>query len=164
MNQITIKNIKNFMSLLLTHDTFDRFTVSEVTVRTFVTYTIDGTFQKDFFSTEEQESEGFQQETFASYAAVREFLFEIIKGKRTPTYMKLVFHAPSSLVQLLIEKSSSTFAVDDVNSLTATVSYRNGAVAVVTGTNCRVFSPDRSLDEAWDRFFEKFLAENGIEF
>lgn len=164
MNSIEIKSVKNIMTHLLTRETFDRFTVSGITVRTFVTYTIDGTFEQDFFTDEEKESKDFPTETFVKYASVRKFLFEIIKGKRSPTYMKLVFHAPSQLVEYLIDKSSSTFTKDDVNSLSATVFYKNGAVTIVTGTNYRVFSPDRSLDEAWDHFFEVFLTKNGIEF
>ena len=164
MKIFEIKNIRELMLNLLTRDTFDGFTVSEVTVRTFVTYTIDGTFQKDFFTKEEQESDGFQKEVFASYASVRKFLFEIIKGKRTPTYMKIVFHAPAVLITDLIEKSASTLARDDVNSLSLTVSYQNGAATILTGTNYRVFSADRSLDEEWDSFLERFLTKNNIDF
>ena len=164
MNSIEIKGVKSIMTHILTRETFDSFTISEARVRTFVTYTIDGTFQPDFFTEEEKESDNFPTETFVRYASVRKFLFEIIKGKRTPTYMKLVFHAPSLLIERLIEKSGSTFTKDDVNSLTATVSFRGGKVTIVTGTNYRVFSPDRSLDEAWDIFFERFLTKNNIDF
>ena len=75
MNSIEIKSVKNIMTHLLTRETFDRFTVSGITVRTFVTYTIDGTFEQDFFTDEEKESKDFPTETFVKYASVRKFLF-----------------------------------------------------------------------------------------
>ena len=164
MKLFRISGIRDFMSGLLTRDVFDSFTVSEAVVKTFVTYTIDGSFISDYYSDEERASEDFPDEPFVRYRLIRGFLFEIIKGRRTPLAMKLVFHAPASLVADLIEKSSSSLSPSDVISLNITVSYKNGEVTAVTGTNYSVFSPDRSLDQEWDRYFEGFLARNSIDF
>lgn len=163
MNSIEIKDVRNFMSHLLVQDTFDKFTVSEATVKTFVTYTLDGTFERDFFTKEENESEGFPTETYVKYGSVRNFFYEIIKGKRTPTYIHIVFHAPEQLISWLLEKSDTVFTVNDINSLIATVSFKDGLLTIITGINYRVFSTDKSLDQAWDDFFRKFLGKKGIE-
>ena len=88
MKSFSISHKKEFMSAVLLHDDFDDFTLSEATVKTAVSFVIDGKINADFFSSEDP----VPAEPFVRYGEVRNFFFEIIKGKRTPVYFKFVFH------------------------------------------------------------------------
>ena len=57
MISLHILNVKDFMSQLLLHDTFDRFYLTEASITTFGTFLIDGHLQKGYFSSEELENE-----------------------------------------------------------------------------------------------------------
>ena len=56
MLAVQIDHVKNFMRELLLQDTFDRFLVSEVSITTFTTFSIDGQLHPDFFGPEKCES------------------------------------------------------------------------------------------------------------
>lgn len=81
MITISLKT-KPSMSHLLLKDTFDQFSFIEGEITTFNKFTIDGYLQKDFF-------EEKPEDTHAHWKDVREFCFQIIRGKRTPLSFKI---------------------------------------------------------------------------
>ena len=46
---LQITQLKNFMNTLLRLETFDRFPVSEASITTFTTFSLDGSLHTDFF-------------------------------------------------------------------------------------------------------------------
>ena len=55
MIALQVQDIKSFMSKLLIGTDFDAFWLSEATVTTSITYTLDGLLHPDFFDTQEAE-------------------------------------------------------------------------------------------------------------
>lgn len=53
MISLRIKDTKVFMSQLLIKDTFDRMLLSEATIKTACSYTINGQINKEYYSDEE---------------------------------------------------------------------------------------------------------------
>ena len=53
MIAVKIQDIKDFMAKLLIGNAFDSFWLSEASVTTSVTYSIEGNLHEDFFDTEE---------------------------------------------------------------------------------------------------------------
>lgn len=155
MNSFQITDVKKFMSAMLLHDTFDGFTLSEATVKTAVSFVIDGKINPDFYDNESS----LPEEPFVQYGQVRGFFYEIIKGKRTPVYFKFVFHAPGELIEKLLSESDTGFTPKDINSLTLTATFKDGALTVLTGTNLATFSLDKTIDQAWDRYVAGFLEQ-----
>ena len=49
MIALKIKNVKQFMNLLFSTDTFDGFTLEEAVIKTFASYNIDGLYERGFF-------------------------------------------------------------------------------------------------------------------
>ena len=74
---------KNCMSHLLLKPTFDEFSLVEGSIVTFNKFTIDGFLQKDFY-------EEAPEKEYSDWRDLREFCFNIIKGKRTPLSFKFV--------------------------------------------------------------------------
>lgn len=145
------------MSAMLLHDTFDGFTLSEATVKTAVSFVIDGKINPDFYDDETE----VPSEPFIQYGKVREFFYEIIKGKRTPVYFKFVFHAPEELIKKLLSGSDTGLTPKDINSLTLTATFKDGALTVLTGTNLATFLLDKTIDQAWDKYVAVFLEQFG---
>ena len=78
MQSFQIQDLKDFMKKLLILDTFDTFLVSEVTVTTFATFHVDGSFHTDYFSDAETETLPAEQSGYALWKRVRPFFWELI--------------------------------------------------------------------------------------
>ena len=94
---------KNCMSHLLLKDTFDTFLFIEGEFTTFNKFTISGYLQEDFFDEK-------LEETYSRWEKIRDFCFQIIRGKRTP--LNLNFHYDGSTLQCITGTSLKTFSMD----------------------------------------------------
>lgn len=163
MIAITIKNMKNFMNKLLISDTFDRFQVSEASVTTFATFSVDGSLHPDFYGPAAAEELRATGRTQVLWHDVKPFCFSIIKGKRTPLSFKFVLMLPADEIALLIAKSGLAIIPEDVFGLYLNCQYNGEAITLTTGTSLRIFTLDKSLDRAWDQMLEEFLVQQDID-
>ena len=83
-----VENKKQFMSLLLKGNAFDRLLVRSVVLRTAVLFEIDCTLDKNWFNSDEAET----LEKYASWADLKPIIFELIKGHKLPGYMLSLIH------------------------------------------------------------------------
>lgn len=157
-----INDVKKFMSLLLVGDRFDNFEVADVSITTYNTFHIDGHINKDFYTKEEYEQEGFP--VFSKWSAVKPICYDIIKGKKTPLSFKIIFSMPEKDVISLIEQnnlnSSNKIIMDikDINNLFLNIKYESGILSFVTGTSFKVFSMDKTLEQVFDKYIIKFIS------
>ena len=63
------------------------------------------------------------------------------------------------MVEKILAEADSGFSIQDINSLSFTATFKDGALSVISGTNLAAFSLDKSVDEAWDKYVEGFLAK-----
>lgn len=162
MIALKLNSTKNFMTHLLLSDTFDNFLFIEGEVVTFNTFTIDGYVQKAFYAQEETQEEPIPE--YSSWKSIREFCFSIIKGKRTPLSFKFIFSLSPENIARLIEQRGLELPPSDVQGLYLNIRFENGGLTCVTGTSLKVFSMDKSLEQAWDAMVQKFFDKKGIEF
>ena len=105
MNILTL-SAKNCMSHLLLKDTFDHFSFIEGEITTFNTFTIDGFLKKDFF-------DEAPEDVHSHWKDVREFCFQIIRGKRPESGIPQAQSTSDSSVcpifNPLVKRTSSTF-------------------------------------------------------
>lgn len=152
MITISLKT-KPSMSHLLLKDTFDQFSFIEGEITTFNTFTIDGYLQKDFF---EEKPEAFH----AHWKDVREFCFQIIRGKRTPLNFKIILSlAPENFPGFLNEHNVTGFRPEDIQGLYLNLSYDGLNLTCITGISMKTFTMDKSLERAWDDAAQKKLLE-----
>ncbi len=157
-------DIKEFMSHLLLKDTFDHFYLKEASITTFSTFLIDGYLQKEYFSSEEQEMNRLETQPYCYWQQVRSFCFDLIKGKKTPLSFKLVFQLSSENTAKLLAQSGLSLSPSDVSGLYLNLHYDGEHLNCVTGTSLRIFTLDKSLDQAWDLMVQKFLRSKQIPF
>lgn len=144
---------KPSMSHLLLKDTFDQFSFIEGEITTFNTFTIDGYLQKDFFEEKPEDSH-------AHWKDVREFCFQIIRGKRTPLNFKIILSlAPENFPGFLNQQNVAGFRPEDIQGMYLNLSYDGLNLTCITGISMKTFTMDKSLERAWDDAAKKKLLE-----
>lgn len=163
MFSLKINNVKNFMSKLLMSDVFDLLYISEATISTFNTFQISGQINKEYYTKEETESMNIGN--YSNWGKLRPFCLELIKGNKTPSFLKIIFLLPDQDVeQLLNVNIINNISVNDINGLFINLKYANGVLTCITGTSLKIFTMDKSLEQAFDSHFQQFLQKNGIDF
>lgn len=162
MIAINLPEIKDFMNKLLCTETFDNFLIREAAIQSSVSWSLDGTLNPDFYSSDELASAGLLGLQFLPFQLIRTQCFQLIKGKRTPSYFKFVFMlSPSNLTRTL-EQTHSSFTLEDITGLFLNLKFQHGKLLLTTGVSYRTFSADKSLEQEWDRLVKRFLQNHEI--
>lgn len=141
MTVYTANNVKAFMAALLKGNVFDKFQLREITICSFASFNISG------------EKSGDERGTFCRWSEIRPYAFDIIKGKRLPELIKVVFSLPPEETGLDLKDSSAVFL---------NITYENDSISCVTGMSMKNFSLDRTAMYAFDEYIGDFFAQNGI--
>ena len=164
MIAVQIKDVKTFMSKLLSGDAFDSFLLEEAQIRTFNTFTIDGYRNKEFFTKEELEDPQICPYEYSKWQEMKSICFQLIKGKKVPTFLKITLHTKPEEAQTLLEEGSVEIAANMLKAFVVTVKYDSNGLLLTTGTSFATFVMDKTPDMLWDDAFRKFLTDKGIEF
>lgn len=165
MRAYQIQDVKGFMSHLLLSNTFDRFLLAEASITTFNTFHIDGHLNKDYFSSaEEYEMEAADNLVYSRWEQVRPFCFSLIKGKKTPVGMKIIFSLAPLNVQKLLLQNRLPLTNEEVGGLFLNIRYDSQKLTVTTGTSLKTFSLDKTLEQLWDDMAGVFLKKHEIPF
>lgn len=164
MIALNLFEIKDFMNKLLCTETFDNFLLKEATIQNSITWNLDGTINTAFFSGEERKEQQLADFSFLPFGQCRSHCFDLIKGKRTPSYFKFVFLlSPANLARTL-EQTHSTFTTEDITGMFLNLKFQNGKLLLTTGISYRIFSVDKSLEQEWDSLVKRFLKNHEISF
>ena len=101
---------------------------------------------------------------YALWKEVREYCFSLIKGKRTPLSFKFVLGLSDSNVEKLLLQQGLDFKPDDVRGLYINLKYDGSKLHCITGTSMKLFTMDKSLEQAWDKMVQKFFTKQEIKF
>lgn len=164
MIALQIKNIKSFMSRLLSSKSFDCFLLSEASITTNNTFFIDGHQNKDFFSDEEWEDTSIRPYDYSMWKDIRSLCFHLIKGRRTPVSFKFILHLIPSYVESILSDDSVTVPISQVKALVLTIKYDQTGLTLTTGTSLKTFLPDKSADIFWDKYMKQFLEKAQIDY
>lgn len=166
MIALNIKDIKGFMSHLLVKDTFDTMLLTEATIATANTYNISGSINKAFYS--EDELSTLPDTNYSLWSMIKPFCFNLIKGNKVPTGMKLVFSLSSDDITRFLNSFStmgeSLLSSDDINGLFLNINYADGAATIITGISLKIFTLDKTTEHCFDKYIKNYLAEAGIDF
>lgn len=158
MISLFIPDIKDFTSQLFLKDSFDSFCFIEGDIVTFNTFHIDGFVQKGFFDTDTVLPE------YSYWKNVREYCFNIIKGKRTPLSFRFIFSLSRKNIERLVSQNVPSIHPKDVNGLYLNVHFDGSRITCVTGTSFKTFTFDKTLEHLWDEMITNFLHQKGIPF
>ncbi|EOS71356.1 hypothetical protein C818_00814 [Lachnospiraceae bacterium MD308] len=149
---------KNCMQHLLLKTTFDSFSLIEGEITTYNTFHIDGYLHKKFF-------EDAPQKEYSSWGDLREFCFQIIRGKRTPLNFRFILSLPrEDFEDFLNQQEISAFRSSDLQGLYLNFKYDGTSLKCVTGTSLSLFTMDKTLEKVWDNYAKEFFLKQEIDF
>jgi len=164
MIALEIPEVRVFMNKLLCTEVFDNFLLQEASIQGSITYHIEGTLHSDFYSQDELEQEHLSGLSFIPYAKVRTQCFDLIKGKRTPSFFKFVLLLSPSNLEKTLQQTGSSLTTQDVAAAFINLKFQNSKLLLTTGISYRTFTIDKSLDREWDILIKKFLKNHEIIF
>lgn len=164
MIALDISGIRDFMHTLLCTETFDHFLLKEATIQTGVTWNLEGELNADFYSAEELEEFGLTGLSFLPFGQARAQCFDLIKGKRTPSYFKFIFLLSPANLSRTLAQTQSAFTPEDITGMFINLKFQHGKLLLTTGISYRIFSADKSLEQEWDSLVKRFLTNHQISF
>lgn len=157
MISLKINEIPKFMSLLFSSESFDSFFVSEVSIETFSTFTIDGYLNKDFLDEDEV------YEKYARWSRLRPLCRELIKGKRTPILMKFAFIVPDDKKDAFLSQSDFPGTYGGIHFILNIV-FEGNSLRIISATSTDTFMLDKSYEGIWDKAVIKMLNSMNLSY
>lgn len=164
MLALKITDIRDFTNKLFIGEVFDKFCLSEATVTTFNTFTIDGRLQKDFFDTDSMNRFAEHGRTHSLWKDIRPFCWSVIRGKRTPLSFRIVLHLSRSGVEAAMRNTDFGISSEQIDGLFLNLQFKNNSLLCTTGTSLKAFSMDKRPEQLWDDMILSFLSRNQILF
>ena len=164
MIALQLPEVRIFMNKLLCTEIFDNFLLQEASIQGAISYHIEGALHTDFYSTEELENEHLTGLSFIPYGKVRTQCFDLIKGKRTPSFFKFVLLLSPENLEKTIQQTGSSFTLADVSAAFVNLKFQNNQLILTTGISYRIFTTDKTLDHEWDNLMKRFLKNHTIAF
>lgn len=159
MIALRILELKDFTSKLFLGDVFHRFYFIEGSFTTFLTQTLDGALQKDFYDNDSR-----PERNFCYWEEIKPYCYSIIRGKRSPLRFRIVFQLSDENTAKMLHQSGLSLKPDDIHGLYLNCQFQDGKLLCTTGTSLKIFSLDKSLDRLWDDLVKKFFKQQGILF
>ena len=95
---------------------------------------------------------------------MKSICFGLIKGKKVPTYMKIILHKKPEDAYTLLEEGDALEFANILNAFVVTIKFDINGLLLTTGTSFSTFIMDKTPDLLWDNAFRRFLTQQGIEF
>lgn len=140
--------VKNFMNKILRENVFDDFETRSVEIQSFAKFDIDGKISKSFLEEEGVDPESLENVFFCKWGRIRPYIFEFIKGKVKPSYIKFVIAADNQLLSQISENAAALF----INFV-----FEKDRVVCTTGTSQKNFALNKDLDIAWENYVKEFF-------
>lgn len=163
MISLKIEHTKDFMNKLLLSEAFDAFLVREASIATFFTLHLEGKRNKDFYSSEELEDLGEDNE-YARWAELKPFCLQVIRGKKTPVSFRFVFKLSKKNTAKFLQQTGLQISESDVSGLFLHILFEQGNITCTSGTALNIFTMDKSLDKEWDTMVERFLKQQQLDY
>ena len=155
MRSIIVEDVKNFMGKLLVGTEFDDYLVSEVSITTYNTFTINGRINKNFYSEEELEQISERENSY--WKELKPICYDLIKGKKTPLKFKMVFSLTRQNIEKKLVESGLNYSANDINGLFLNILYEKDVLVCTTGISMNLFTLDKSIEEYWDNDVQKLV-------
>lgn len=164
MIALKIKDTKKMMQTLLTSESFDRFSMQEISIIKDISLFMEGRLNKEYYSERELATPELAGREFSLWGESRALISGFLGQDSAPLSFKFILQAPCAYVQKLLSSPDFTADPSLVKSLNLTFRYENETLTCLTGTAFTTFVPDKSLDILWDRAIRKSLDNMQIAF
>lgn len=146
MQEIEILDIKLFMQFLFQTDALDSYYFVSSELLTDIAYSLDGRINKEFFTNEEQYALKIEHTVYLPWHYAKEKIFSLIKGKKTPTRLKIILKASMEETKALLSATASSLHLNDVDGLFLNIIFQENKLNVICGISYHIFTMDKSLE------------------
>ncbi|MBO4214647.1 MAG: hypothetical protein IKX99_07225 [Lachnospiraceae bacterium] len=153
---LKLPDVKSAMNTLLTTNSFDNFLVSEITIVNSVTYNIDGHVVES--------DDNDLTVPLMPYEKLRPIVLSMIKGNKTPSYMKFILTLSPENIANTAKSIGSPTNPEDITGMYLNIVFQNGSLNVTTGIAYRSFMKDVALEKEWDRLLPIFLNKSAVSY
>lgn len=154
MQAIEILDIKQFMRLLFQTDTLDHYEMVSAEIRTDISYSIDGKLNQSFYNKDELSLLQLEKNFFLPWQYAKEKIFSLIKGKKTPSLLKLILKVNPIQAEDILSLSNSSLNSNDIDGFFLNIIFQENKLNVICGLSYKIFTMDREL--------ENYFSENII--
>lgn len=161
MIALQITELKAFMNKLLASKIFDDFLLQEATLQMGIGYVIDGHINDAFYQNDEEMAPSSHRPPFISYGEVRNTLFDLIKGKRTPLGFQVVLQLSPERCAILFPEGLDAHLI---KGLLFNIRFDGSKAMITSGISYYSFSLDKAPELIWDEALMNFLHSAGIAF
>ncbi len=141
--------VKNFMNKILREQCFDDFELRNAKIQSFAEFDIDGKVNREFMKSEGAEVNPDTEEVFfCKWGRIKPYVFNFVKGKVKPSYMKFVISAPRELLEKISDNAAALF----LNFV-----FEKDMVICTTGTAQKTFVLNKELDLVWEEYVKEFF-------
>ncbi|MCR5700597.1 MAG: DUF5721 family protein [Lachnospiraceae bacterium] len=158
MQSAEILDVKNFMQLLFQSEAFDSYETVEAVIISDMTYSIEGKLNRDFYSQDELETMFPADISFLPWQYTKPKVFSIIKGKRTPSYMKIVF----KLTEHNFSENKSSHNSNDITGIYFNFIFKDQKLNVTCSVSYKTFTLDKTFEQEIFSNFITLLKLNSI--
>lgn len=164
MQSIHILDIKPFMQLLFQTEQLNEYEFVSADIRTDMTYSLDGHINRSFFSEEELIQHSLTQRSYLTWSIAREKVFTLIKGKRTPSLLKIVLRASVPETENLISSTNSSLNSNDIDGIFLNIIFQENKLNVICGISYKIFTMDKELESEFSAKIITLLKSNSITY
>lgn len=151
------------MGRLFGESFFDGLMVSFFELATGMHVRFDGKRGTDWYADDEMEIfRDAHTQRYVCWREIKPHVFDIIRGKRTPTSMDGAFILPEPAMWQVLQAYGLEQKKDLVETLVWNLHFEKGILTLVTGCSLRTFSLDKSVEQAWDAWTGQTLRQQGI--
>lgn len=154
MQAIEILDIKQFMRLLFQTDTLDHYEMVSAEIRTDISYSIDGKLNQSFYNKDELSLLQLEKNFFLPWQYAKEKIFSLIKGKKTPSLLKLILKVNPIQAEDILSLSNSSLNSNNIDGFFLNIIFQENKLNVICGLSYKIFTMDREL--------ENYFSENII--
>lgn len=160
MIALRVLDVKQFMGKLFYQTIFDSFYVKEVSIRTFFNISMNGSRNIEYYPLEEQEIK--KQIPKVLWEEMKGFVFQLIKGTRTPLFLQIVLQLSEEQTEKITKLCSQAINSQESIGLYFNLRFENGKLILTTGVSRTSFTLDKTLDRILEEYVINFLKEEEI--
>lgn len=162
MQLINILDIKPFMQLLFQSNTLDKYQFVSATIQTDMTYSLDGHINHNFFTEEDISTHELTEATYLPWFLAKEKVFLLIKGKTTPTQLKVVLRASQEDTASILNSTKSSLNPNDIDGLFINIAFQENKLNVICGISYKIFTLDKNLEDEFSTSIVTLFKSNNI--
>ena len=161
MQAINILDIKPFMQLLFQTTILDNYQFVSASILTDMSYNLDGHINHAFFNEDDFVTSDINTQTYLPWSIAKEKVFLLIKGKKTPSQLKIVLKFNEENTLQLLNTTKSALNPNDIDGMFLNIIFQEKDLNVICGISYQIFTMEKALEsEFTDQIIQLFKANN----